>query len=316
MKKHLFALWTLIFLFAFTSVAFAADYIVTGDFVNLRSAPVKEKNVITQLNYGAPLKIIDDLGDWILVETENDIGYIYSDYVGLTYNDTAYVVLMRTTDGVNFRKGPSTDTHSYGVIRAGNYVKVLDYEGDWALAEYNQNIGYIHSDYLETSDIGADNLLGIYTTFYSTSSSQSGRVFNIAKSAELINYYYVGKGKTFSMLSAIGPITRKNGYKEAPEFKRTKNGMETVMGYGGGVCQVSTTLYQAVKSAKFAGSKLSISEHHHHGKPVSYIEKGEDATISYNSGLDFKFVNNNDYPIRIKTYIYEGDITCMIYKAD
>ena len=159
-----------------------------------------------------------------------------------------------------------------------------------------------------------ETLIGVYTTKFSTGTSQSGRVKNIQKGANIIDEYTIAPTETFSLLSAIGPITKSGGYHQAPEYMRTPDGTKTVTGYGGGVCQLATTLYQSVCNAQDSGSRLLITEHHHHSKSVYYVKDGEDATISWNSGQDFAFQNNNSYSIRIRTFVKNGVISCMIYK--
>jgi vancomycin resistance protein YoaR len=94
-------------------------------------------------------------------------------------------------------------------------------------------------------------------------------------------------GESFSMNKALGPRTHENGYKEAPIIFKN----ELVPGTGGGVCQVSSTLYNTVLLAG-----LDVIEREHHSMTLSYISPGRDATITEDS-IDFRFVNNLDYPI-------------------
>ena len=93
----------------------------------------------------------------------------------------------------------------------------------------------------------------------------------------------------FSYNSVVGKRTAENGFKEAPVFE---NG-ETVQGMGGGVCQVSSTLYSAVLYAD-----LPVLERQNHSMTVSYVPKGQDATVAYGS-IDFRFKNNIKGPIKI-----------------
>ncbi|MDR3240378.1 MAG: VanW family protein, partial [Clostridiales bacterium] len=81
-------------------------------------------------------------------------------------------------------------------------------------------------------------------------------------------------------------------------------------GYGGGVCQVSSTLYNAVEKAD-----LKVKERHHHSLRVNYVPKGKDAATSTAGGVDFKFVNTKSYPIQINGEIADNTIHVQIIAA-
>ena len=311
-KKLLCAFLMVITVFLVPHYTKAASNIIIGDNVNFRSTPrIADDNIISRLDYGTEVEILDEYNDWYLVTTSNLTGYVAKRYVDV--EDYTCVALATAT--VNFRKGPDTSYKAYSTIPKGTVIKVLDTSEKWYKVEYKNTVGYVHSDYLKTKEISKEFVIGIYSTKFSTSSSQTGRVKNIQKSASLINEHTVRSGETFSLLEMIGPITKAGGYYEAPEYKKTPFGTETVTGYGGGVCQLATTLYQSVCDAQYYGSDIQIVEHHHHSKSVSYVEDGEDATISWTANQDFKFKNDNSYTIKIYTYVDSGVITCMIYRS-
>ena len=219
--------------------------------------------------------------------------------------------IAMTTARVNLRNSPFVSSDSLIVIPKNTVLKVVEQSPNWIGVIFEGDYGYINADYLKLKVIQDAYVLGVYTTFFST--SQKGRTKNIKKAADLINSYVIEPHKTFSLLDAIGPINKENGYFEAPEFKRTSEGTETVMGYGGGVCQVATTLYQAFCLASYSSS-LSLKERHTHSKSVSYIEDGQDATISWKAKQDLKWKNDNNYPIMIMTYVHNGALSCMILR--
>ncbi|MCL2463053.1 MAG: VanW family protein [Defluviitaleaceae bacterium] len=139
-------------------------------------------------------------------------------------------------------------------------------------------------------------LIGEYETEFSL--EFKSRNTNIALAAKAIDNVVVEPGETFSYNEAVGPTTKANGYKKARTFFK---GQKTY-GYGGGVCQVSSTLYNAVEAAG-----LEVTERHEHSLPVEYVPDGKDAATSY-GGVDLKFENNLDYPIRIDSYIDKSGI--------
>lgn len=145
------------------------------------------------------------------------------------------------------------------------------------------------------------NLLGSATTRYDAGNVD--RTTNLAIACKKINGYVVAPGEVFSYNQVLGKRTSANGYKEAAVY--VAGGVEN--GLGGGICQISSTLYNAVLL-----SDLEIVERHNHSYTTSYIEAGKDATVSYGS-LDFKFKNTRQYPIKIEAYIKAGVATVNIY---
>ena len=99
-------------------------------------------------------------------------------------------------------------------------------------------------------------------------------------------------GEEFSAYETVSPFSEENGYHLAGSYL---NGM-VVESLGGGICQVSTTLYNAVLLAE-----LEVVERHNHSMEVSYVQPSADAAIAESAGKDFKFRNNLDYPDRKST---------------
>lgn len=108
---------------------------------------------------------------------------------------------------------------------------------------------------------------------------------------ELINGVTLYPGDEFSTYEAVAPFTSDNGYYMAGSYL---NG-QVVDSLGGGICQVSTTLYNAVLL-----SELEVTERHNHSMIVTYVDPSADAAIAESSGKDFKFVNNTETPIYIE----------------
>lgn len=132
--------------------------------------------------------------------------------------------------------------------------------------------------------------LSSYSTYYG--SSTANRSANVARAANLLNGAVVASGNIFSFNTQVGERTKYNGFYTAPEYSDG----QTVEGIGGGTCQVSTTLYSAVL---YAG--LDIISRTNHMFSVSYAPLGQDATVS-DTGIDFQFRNNTDYPVKISSY--------------
>lgn len=140
------------------------------------------------------------------------------------------------------------------------------------------------------------------TSFKGSVYGKNNRVFNIEKAASLINGIIVAPGAEFDMNLTIGDRNAENGWKEAAAIRDATYVQE----YGGGVCQVSTTLYNAVLMAD-----LSVTERWHHSWPLGYVPIGRDATIS-TGGPNFKFQNNTAANIVICAYVNEEDKTIHV----
>lgn len=138
------------------------------------------------------------------------------------------------------------------------------------------------------------DVLGSFTTSFASSSGN--RKGNIRVGSEKMSGVTLYPGDEFSAIDAGGPFGESNGYFEAGAFLNGR----VVESFGGGICQVTTTLYNAVLRAE-----LNVSMRYNHSMTVSYVEPGEDAAIATSAGKDFKFINSTDYPIYIDAYTTE-----------
>lgn len=145
------------------------------------------------------------------------------------------------------------------------------------------------------------DVLGSYSTNFSSSSYE--RATNVKNGCAKINGAVLYPGQEFSVYDTVNPFTKENGYELAGSYA---NGT-TVESFGGGICQVSTTLYNAAIRAE-----LEITQRYNHSMIVSYVEPSMDAAIA-GTYKDFKFVNNYDTPIYIEGYCDGGIIYFNIY---
>ncbi|MFJ7952518.1 VanW family protein [Lysinibacillus sp. NPDC096418] len=162
--------------------------------------------------------------------------------------------------------------------------------GNVEMPLYVTESGYSFEDIPHLEEV----VVASYTTYFN--SADVGRNKNIELSAQAINNVIVGSGDQFSFNTVVGPRDEANGYQPAPEIINKK----VVMGIGGGICQTSSTLFNAVDQVF-----IKMVERHHHSLDIGYVPKGRDATVSY-GGLDFRFQNTSDVPFLIKT-IYGKD---------
>ncbi len=132
----------------------------------------------------------------------------------------------------------------------------------------------------------------------------SSRQKNIGITCNTLNGTIVEPGSTFSFCNTVGQATTAKGYQKADIFD--ENGKKK-KGLGGGNCQISSTLYNAVLSVP----TLKVTERHAHSNKVPYIESGKDAAVAYGS-CDFKFQNNTGYRIKILATTSGSEVTTKI----
>ena len=129
---------------------------------------------------------------------------------------------------------------------------------------------------------------------------------NVSITCSTLNNTIVENGNTFSFCKIVGPATSAKGYQKADIFDNDGNKKK---GLGGGNCQVSTTLYNAVLKVP----SLQVTERHEHSNKVPYIQQGKDAAVAYGS-YDLKFKNNTGFDIKISASSTKNNVSISIYK--
>lgn len=174
-------------------------------------------------------------------------------------------------------------------------------ENIYLLEDINVAVEYVEPRITKSFLSRINGVIGEYSTSFK--GSNSSRIENIRISAEAISDNLVLPGEEFSYNNTTGPRTIESGYKEANVII----GGELTPGLGGGVCQTSTTMYNALLL-----SDLTILERHPHSIPATYVPYGQDAAVSYGY-LDLKFKNNFDFPVFIYSEILEDKVYIYVY---
>lgn len=233
---------------------------------------------------------------------KNKIRTLIEDNAGQYDQEAVNASLKKTEDGFEVTAGQT----GHVVDREGTTENVYEYlTGEWTggacdldlLVETQEPQGRAE-DLEKVKDV-----LGTFTTSFS--SSGQARSENVANGCRLLNGITMYPGDEISTLETITPFSEENGYYMAASYL---NG-QVVDSLGGGICQVSTTLYNAVLRAE-----LEVTERYNHSMIVTYVDPSADAAIAESSGKDFKFKNNLDYPVYIEGYTTpEKQITFTIY---
>lgn len=136
--------------------------------------------------------------------------------------------------------------------------------------------------------------------------SDKNRNTNIDLACKEIDGTVINPGETFSFWKIVKETSSEKGYKEADAFDSHGN---TIHALGGGICQISSTIYNAVLKEK----SLEVIERHPHSNYVAYVPKNKDASVNYGTA-DFKFKNNSDVPIKIYTRLEDKKVIVEIYE--
>ncbi len=204
------------------------------------------------------------------------------------YYDKETGEVVESVTGVDFDKAQATEL--WNAAELGDTVDI-----PLTLTEPEKTTEYVESR------LFADDLGETVTT--SLSGSTQNRITNVKLAAEAINGIVLAPGEQFSYNDALGERTTERGYKAAGAY----SGGQVVQEVGGGICQVSSTLYYAALLAN-----LQIDTRTCHYFPVGYLPAGLDATVSW-GGPEFKFTNNRDWPIRIEASVDTSNNTVSVH---
>lgn len=202
-----------------------------------------------------------------------------------------------------------TDTGDVTPDKPGYQFSTEELNRLLADASYGETISLsittVEAEVTEEDLVGSlfQDVLASYSTAHT---GDEDRNTNLRLACEAIDGLVLEPGDVFSYNDALGERTAERGYRPGASYE---NG-ETVLTYGGGICQVSSTLYYCTLL-----SDLEIVERHCHMYTPDYIDYGMDATVSW-GGLDFQFRNNMDHPIRIEADVSDGCVNITIRGTD
>lgn len=202
-----------------------------------------------------------------------------------------------TVDMQKYEPVPGTYGYGFDMAKARKLVDQADYGETVRIS-----MEYIEPEILD-SDVFFRDTLGSCETKHT---NNENRNTNLRLACAALNGLVLNPGEDFSFNETLGKRTAEKGYKPAPAY----SGDKLVDSVGGGICQISTTLYNAVLL-----SDLEITERHCHGLTVSYVPLGLDATVSWN-GPDFQFRNNTNFPVQIAAEVSGGYVKIQILGTD
>ena len=272
---------------------------------------------------------------WMIVRKDNKIGYVLRQWVDKQsiqpvdpvntppfneqkHNFTAVTATYcHVRKNMSFNQGAEDDGNNYVILNPGTKITIWQFYEGWAVVNYMREYGYIDPNELTElrpvsptdEELYEDCPIAAYTSYYKMVQSKSNisRIHNIKVGCELVSRV-IEPGGIFDGNEVMGPYGKARGYEPAIVLVNGKD----VLGYGGGTCQVSSTLYNAV--LQLPGLKI-LKRHAHGGNGATYLPIHCDAAVG-TANLNFRFMNMYDFPIRIEACTSsDGALSMRIYKA-
>ncbi|MBP3889255.1 MAG: VanW family protein [Cellulosilyticum sp.] len=228
----------------------------------------------------------------------------------ITINNSGKITTVSHSNG-QYIDTKQLSSQLTSILESSPYELLMNYTSKSPLMRSASNISNIEINLQEhlntlTPEIALEDLelinavISTYTTSFSTSAANAT---NIKLAADTINGQLLMPGEIFSFNTVVGNTTLDKGYVYAPVIVNSK----LTQGVGGGICQVSSTLYNAILLAG-----LEVTERRPHSKPSSYVPLGQDSTIDWGT-IDLKFENTLDYPIYISSFTENGKLHISLY---
>lgn len=276
---------------------------------------------------GAKLDVLYVGSTWVVARYGKNIGYIKRDRLTSVtavdpvntppYGMQKAIYVATTADTCPVRKSMSETDESWVVLNPGTKLSIWKIQDGWAVVLYWRTYGYINMNHLTDlipvsptdEPINEETPIAAYTSFYTVSDDELilGRIHNLRVACEYLNRV-MQPGEELDFNEQIGPFGPQKGYRKAIVF--IDGGKAP--GYGGGVCQVSSTLYNALLQLP----QIEVLYRRSHGPgEVEYLPHGVDASVGTDL-LNFRFRNDYDFPIRIEGHTSDdGALLMLVYKV-
>ena len=319
-------LFTLISAQAGTEVLYNAK--ITTNFANsttkVYAKPDKDSKVLADYKPGRAIEIVEVLPNFVGIKMGGKVGYVLRhrimDPVALDPVNTPrfgtalnryFATMTRETE---VKAAPDSASETLITLQKGAQLGFLDVQEGWARLILIRQYGYVDTRVLVALEMvapvenkgTADVPIAVYNSFYNIAQTESNinRMSNLAVGGERMSKV-IQPGQSLDFNAEVGPFRASNGYKPAGGLV---DGELVFDVYGGGSCQVSSTLYNAV--LQLTGlTVLRRAPHGANGAP--YLPHGVDAS---SGGLNFVFRNDYPFPVRIRAHVQDGSLFVAFYK--
>lgn len=293
-------------------------------YLNVRLEASSNSKILGKLYLNDCVEIVENIDNWYKIKYGDSYAYVHSSYIKnepipIFYDDVPASDLKNSNIAnleVKYIGYLSEKAAAYPLksskrncyIPSGP-IAVFSLQGEYVIIAKARTLLRIRiSDFdsIVALDSNADActepVVAAYTTFFST--SNSNRVNNIELGAEAMKTL-LAPGDQYSFNGVVGKRSPEKGYKLANAYR----GQEIIQDYGGGVCQLSSTLYAAVR----LNPNFEVTQRYVHSMEVDYLPIGMDATVNWNN-RDIRFINNYPFNVYVNTYINNGMLTIVLQK--
>jgi hypothetical protein len=296
---------------------------ISSGYLNVRFGPNTNEDSFAKLYRGDKVDVISITNGWAYIVYGDSLGYISANYISekkpsaipkiqQSRKNSEMKDLKVQYVGILEKKVYAYDYRNNKRSIPAGYLSIFYFEKGWAWIPFNRQILRVKESsfslVLEVKDVNSDiceePIICAYTTFFSTNEEYANRINNLFIGASYLNVR-LAPNDTFSFNTALGERTSKKGYLKAGAFS---NG-QTIQAYGGGVCQLSSTIYAAVRQLNF-----TVTERYAHNPEVTYLPLDMDATVNWNS-LDLKFGNPYNFTVQIEPHVEKGMLTIIVRKV-
>lgn len=265
---------------------------------------------------------------YLYVSCYNQVGYLLRDRVETVYavdsvSTPPYGVEIfsyLTTAGKDLPiwPAPAEEGDPLITLHEGASFGIIGFENGWAKVIFKRQYGYVRGDWLDsliqvrggTDEDLLDAPLSVYTSYYNLADTPANRnrIVNLNVACQRLENIVLDPGERLDFNKQVGPYKASVGYQSAPVLA----GGTTTLNYGGGTCQVASTLYNAV--LQLPG--LTVTRRRAHGPSgASYVPHGVDAAVG-SGNINLIFRNDYDFPIRFEAVAQDGALTINIWKAE
>ena len=306
-------------------------YVPSGDSIRMRAEQSNKSEVVCVIRAWEPITVYKVYPSYVLAEYNGNVGYVIRTWVdeNMTTIDpentppygvvpSQYVATL--TEKVDVYTQPSHDSPVNDIHPGkGSKIAILEFVDGFAKVLYWRSYGYIDASFLTdlvvvaqgNEPLSEDTPIAAFSSFFEYNTGKEGnegRCKNIVRTCDLMTRV-MQPGESLNFNTQIGPYRKSNGYYPAPVL--INGGSQ--LGYGGGTCQSSSTLYNTIRQIP----GITILQRRPHGPGCArYLPMHQDAAVG-NENLNLRFRNDCDYPIRIVSESTgEGTLCIQIFKGE
>lgn len=292
----------------------------------------KESKTVGRMYNGSYVRVYSLTPGWAYINCEGQIGYVPRTYIeaGDPINDETtppwgvefheYVGTVGA-DGINIYATPDHNGQVLISLTEGARISIISFQDGWAYLPFKRQYGYVDTNQLSEllpvcQDVfsGTDYApIATFTTFYYADMDddvfEGGKEINIEVNCGQINNHILAPGEKLDYNNDYGPFSARKGYVKGPVYIESGKGL----GYGGGVCQVSSTMYNLLLQVP----GITITLRRSHGpSSAEYLPADMDAAVgNEEKGINLIYRNDYDFPVRFEAQAQDGALFLAIYRV-